>query len=78
MLSKFDSGYRKPDSSNHVLLKLIEEYKKSLDDKNIIRAVLMDLSKVFGCIPHDFIVPEVHTYSLSMDAIIFIYSYLKK
>ena len=45
ILSKFVSAYRKPYSSNHVLLKLIEEWKKYLDDKNIIGAVLMYLSK---------------------------------
>ena len=65
-------------STNHVLLKLIEEWKKSLDDKNIIGAVLMALSKVFDCIPHDLLVAKLHPYGLSMDAITFIYSYMKK
>ena len=78
ILSKFVSAYRKPYSSNRVLLKLIEEWKKSLDDKNIIGAVLMALSKVFDCIPHDLLVAKLHPYGLSMDAITFIYSYMKK
>ena len=74
VLSKFVSAYRKSYSSNHVFLKLIEEWKKSLDDKNIIGAVLMDLSKAFDCIPHD----KLRAYGLSMDAITFIYLYMKK
>ena len=78
ILSKFVSAYRKSYSSNHVLLKLIEEWKKSLDDKNIIGAVLMDLSKAFDCIPHDLLVAKLHAYGLSMDAITFIYSYMKR
>ena len=45
------SAYKKSYSSNYVLLKLLEEWKKSLDDKNIIRAVLMDLSIAFDCPP---------------------------
>ena len=45
--SQFVSAYRNSCSSNHVLLKLIEEWKKSLEDKNIIGAVLMDLTKAF-------------------------------
>ena len=52
--------------------------KKSLDDKNIIGAVLMDLSKAFHCIPHDLLLPKLHDYHLSMDTIIFLYSYMKR
>ena len=56
ILSKFVSAYGKCYSSNHALLKLIEEWKKSLDDKNIIGAVLMDLSKAFDCILLDLLI----------------------
>ena len=78
ILSKFVSAYRKSYSSNHFLLKLIEEWKKSLDDKNIIGAVLMDLSKAFDWIPHDLLVVKLHAYVLSIDAITIIYSYMKR
>ena len=78
ILSKFVSAYRKSYSSNHVLLKLIEDWKKSLDDKNIIGAVLMDLSKAFDCIPHDLLMAKLYAYGLYMDAITFIYSYIKR
>ena len=78
ILSKFVSAYRKPYSSNRVLLKLIEEWKKSLDDKNIIGAVLMDLSKAFDCIPHDLLMAKLYAFGLYMDAITFIYSYMKR
>ena len=78
ILSKFVSTYRKSYSSNHFLLKLIEEWKKSLDDKNIIGAVLMDLSKAFDWIPHDLLVVKLHAYVLSIDAITIIYSYMKR
>ena len=78
ILSKFVSAHRKSYISNHVLLKLIEEWEKSQDHKNISGAVLMDLSKVLDCIPHNLFVAKLHAYGLSMDAIIFIYSYLKR
>ena len=71
ILSKFVSAYGKSYSSNHALLKLIEEWKKSLDDKNIIGAVLMDFSKEFDCISYDLLVAKLHAYGLSMDAITF-------
>ena len=78
ILSKFVSAYRKPYGSNRVLLKLIEEWKKSLDDKNIIGAVLMYLSKAFDCIPHDLLMAKLYTFGLYMDAMTFIYSYMKR
>ena len=71
ILSKFVSAYGKSYSSNHALLKLIEEWKKFLDDKNIIGAVLMDFSKEFDCISYDLLVAKLHAYGLSMDAITF-------
>ena len=77
-LSKFVSAYRKSYSSNHVLLRLIENWKKSLDNKNFVGTVLMDLSKAFDCIPRDLLVAKLHAYGLSNDAVTFIYSYLKR
>ena len=75
-LSKFVSAYRKSYSSNHVL-RFIENWKKSLDNKNFVGTVLMDLSKASDCIPHD-LVAKLHAYGLSNDAVTFIYSYLKR
>ena len=60
------------------MLRLTENWKKSLDNKNFAGAVLMDLSKAFVCIPHDLLVTKLHTYGLSNDAVTFIYSYLKR
>ena len=39
-LSKFISAYRKSYSTNHVLIRSIEKWKKSLDEKNFVGAVL--------------------------------------
>ena len=38
----------------------------------------MGLSKAFDCIPHDLLIAKLHAYGLSMDAITFIYSYMKR
>ena len=75
ILSNLISAYRKSYSSNHVLLRLIENWKKSLDNKHFVGTVLMDLSKAFDCILHDLLVVKLHDYGLSEDAV---YSYLKR
>ena len=38
----------------------------------------MDLPKAFDYIPHDLLVAKLHAYGFSMDAITFIYSYMKR
>ena len=47
ILSNFKSAYKKPYSSNHILLRLKENWEKSRDNKNFVGTVLMDLSKTF-------------------------------
>ena len=61
-LSKFISTYRKSYSSNHVLIRLIENWKKSLDQKKFVGAVFMDLSKAFDSIPHNLLIVKMHAY----------------
>ena len=56
----------------------MEGWKKTLDDKNIIGSVPMDLSKAFDCITHYLLFAKLHAYSLSVNAITLIYSYIKK
>ena len=58
-LSKFISAYRKSYSTNHVLIRLIENWKKSLYEKTFVGAVLMELSKAFDSITHDFLIAKM-------------------
>jgi len=78
LLSESVSAYRKNYNSSHVLIKLIENWKKSLDNKMLVGAVLMDLSKAFDCIPHDILITKMHAYGFSKNTLTFFYSYLKR
>ena len=59
-LSDFSSAYRKGYSTNHVLIRLIENWKTTLAKNLFTEAVLMDLSKAFDCIPHDLLIAKLH------------------
>ena len=72
MLAAYRPGYGCPN----VLLKLIEDWKKALDEKENIGAILMDLSKAFDCIPHNLLICKLKLYNLSDEACILIKSYL--
>ena len=50
-LSIFLSAYRKLYSSQHVLMRLLEEWRHNLDNNYVVGAILIDLSKAFDCIP---------------------------
>ena len=78
ILSSFISTYKKSYSSNHVLLRLIGNWKKSRGNKTFMGTVLMYLSKAFDCIPHDLLVAKLYAYGLSEDAVTFVHLYLKR
>ena len=56
--SPFLSAYRKSYSSRNILISLIEEWRKNLDNNFVAVAVLTDLCKAFRCIPHDLIIAK--------------------
>ena len=60
-LTPYISAYRKCYSTQHVLVRLIEEWKNALDKNYFVGAVLMDLSKAFDCIPHDLLIAKLKT-----------------
>ena len=75
-LSPFLSAYRKSYSSQNILISLIEEWRKKLDNNFVVEAVLTDLSKAFNCMPHDILIAKLSAYDLSDEALSYIYSYL--
>ena len=77
-LSEFISAYRKTYSANHVLIRLIKNWKSSLVQNKFVGAVLMDLSKAFDCIPDDLLIAKMYQYGFSSESLTFFYSYLKR
>ena len=68
-LSKFISANRESYSSNHVVIRSIESWKKSLDQKKFLGAMLLDLSKAY-CKDSCLRFPK--------NSFVFFYSYLKR
>ena len=70
------SAYRKSYNSQHVLIRLIEEWREYLDKDFVVGAVMTDLSKAFDCIPHDLLIAKFEAYGLGEKALSYIFSYL--
>ena len=61
-----------------MILRLIEEWKETLDKRFFAGAVLMDLSKTFDCIPHDLLNAKFNAYGFDKTSLVCFYSYLKR
>ena len=44
--------FRKVHSTQHVLFRLLQEWKNELDKSGFLGTILMDLSKAYDCLPH--------------------------
>ena len=77
-MSNFLSAYRERYSCQHVLLRLIETWRKFLDENKFVGAILIDLSKAFDCLPHDLLIAKLEAYGFSKDALKLILSYLSQ
>ena len=79
MIPKFSSllcAFRERHSPQHALIRLVEQCRKSLDNKGIVGMVLMDLSKAFDCISHELLIAKLEAYGFGNDSLRLIFDYL--
>ena len=69
-------AYRKNSSTQHVLTRLVEEWREHLDKHFVVGAVLTDLSKSFDYIENDLLIAKLAVYGFSDTALRYVYSYL--
>ena len=72
----FLSAFRSGHGCQTALLKIIEDWKKALDDNKFVAAILMDISKAFDCLPHNLLLLKLKTYGLSDSTLNLLFSYL--
>ena len=56
---------------------MLEEWRSNLDNDFVVGALLIDLSKAFGSIPHDLLIAKLGAYGFSKDSLAYLYTYLK-
>ena len=69
-------SYRKGYNSQALLTKCPEDWKATLDHREIVGCIFMELSKAFDCLPHGLLVAKLHAYGFSSSVCEFIASYL--
>ena len=75
-LSPFISAYRKNYNMQHVLFRLLEEWREPLESNKTVGGILMDLSKAFDCVPHNLLLAKLAAYGIDDNLILYIHSYL--
>ena len=73
-ISNLVSAYRKNYSSQNVLKRLLEEWKKCLDNNYVVGGVPMDLSKAFDCVPHDLFIAKLEAYGINENSLAYLHS----
>ena len=76
LLSDFLSAYRKNYSCETTLLRLVEDWKESLDRGELVAMVAMDLSKAFDSLLHGLLIAKLTTYGLDDHAALLLRDYL--
>ena len=60
------------------MVSLLEKWRKTLEKKEYICVLFMDLSRAFDIINHNILLAKLHAYGFSVKALNLMCSYLKK
>ena len=78
LLSSKLCGFRKAHNTQHALFKLLHSWQKELDQKGFVGTILIDLSKAYYCIPHDFPTTKLECYGIHQIGLSLILDYLTR
>ena len=76
VLSSNLSGFMKSHSCSTALLKMTEDWRSSIDNKEAVAAVAVDLSKAFDAIDHSLLLAKLKFYGFSTRALELMSTYL--
>ena len=72
----FTSLYRQNYGTQHVLIRLLEEWREGLDNNFVMVGVFIDFPKVFDYIPHNHLIARLGDYRFDDYLVHYLYSYL--
>ena len=70
-------GFRKTHSTQYVLTRLIQTLTIGLDNSGLVGTILMDLSKVYECLPRDLLIAKLEAYGLDNPSLNLVNGYLR-
>ena len=76
IFSHFLSGYRSKYSCQSTILRMVEDWKQSLDNGNFVGTVAIDLSRAFDSLPYGLLIAKLSAYGVDKSACKLLCSYL--
>ena len=76
IFNKQQCGFRKGYNTQQCLLKMLEKWKRPVDEGKVFGAMLTDLSKAFHCLDHELLIAKLNAYGFSLPALRLISDYL--
>ena len=76
ILSPLLCGVQEGYTTQLALLRLVESYNKSVDNRGVSGTILTDLSKTFDCLNLEILIAKLNAYGFSRSALLLVYSYL--
>ena len=70
-------SFCKAHSTQNVLSRLMQSLKTGLDNLGLVGTTLMDLSKAYGCLPHDLLIARLDAYDLDKPSLNLVNGYLR-
>ena len=58
------------------MLRLTEDWRASLDNKELVAVVSLDLSKAFDCVPHELLLAKFKAYEVAEHGVALLRNYL--
>ena len=74
--NKQQCGFCKNCNTQQCLLKMMEKWKRSVDEGKFFGALLTDLSKAFDCLDHELLIAKLSAYGFRLPALRLINDYL--
>ena len=75
-LSPLLCGFRSRYSTQHAWLNLISKWNICFGNTGVVGIILMDLSKVFDCLPHELVLVKLHAYGVEIKSLKLLQDYL--
>ena len=76
IIYKYQFGFRKEHSTQQAIISLVEKITRSLDSRDIVIGIFMDLKKAFDTVDHRIMIRKLYAYGIRGNILNWFISYL--